>query len=63
MQGAHDQDFYVTKYKVAIAHDDSFAEWSDYTDIDGNVVITDVTVGQEMITHLSRECFFNFLLN
>jgi len=33
-----DSPKYVTKYKVGIANDDTFTQWTDYTDLDKNVV-------------------------
>ena len=38
VQGTADVTRYVTKFKVAIANDNTFTQWTDYTDFDGNVV-------------------------
>jgi len=41
IQGANDADRYVTMFKVAFANDDTFSQWTDYTDFD-KVVVSDM---------------------
>ena len=38
VQGTADVTRYVTKFKVALANDNTLTQWTDYTDFDGNVV-------------------------